>query len=145
MMGVLFKFAGDEYAWSSVCVQCYSASHQHGADTLLLSSQTVCIHMMTVDSCFSFNKIRLKKLVVHSLICHLTEGATWGLPYPIHSEWLIRDGLIHTGWAQHSEAAPLHKPINGWSPSQKETCLVSCIRASVVISRSFSSVLIVFE
>lgn len=43
-------------------------------DTLLLSLQTVCIHMVTVDSCFSFNKIRLKKLVVHSLICHLTEG-----------------------------------------------------------------------
>lgn len=74
--------------------ECVRASHQH---TLLLSSQTVCIHMVTVDSCFSFNKIRIKKLVVHSLICHLTEGATWGPPYPIHSEWLIRDGLIHTG------------------------------------------------
>lgn len=46
---------------------------------------------------FPFNKIRLKKLVVHSLICHLTEGATWGRPYPIHSERLIRDSLIHRG------------------------------------------------
>ena len=70
------------------------ASQQHA---LLLLLQTVCIHMVTVDSCFSFNKIRLKKLVVHSLICHLTEGATWGLPYPIHSEWIIKEGLIHTG------------------------------------------------
>lgn len=46
---------------------------------------------------FPFNKIRLKKLVVHSLICHLTEGPTWGQPYPIHSERLIRDSLIHRG------------------------------------------------
>lgn len=64
---------------------------------LVLSLQTACIHMVTVDSCFSFNKIRIKKLLVHSLICFLTEGATWGQPYPIHSEWLIEEGLSHTG------------------------------------------------
>lgn len=76
---------------------CSVSVHPAADAALVRSPQTARIHMVTVDSCFSFNKIRLKKLVVHSLICHLTEGATWGLPYPVHSEWLIRDGLIHTG------------------------------------------------
>lgn len=95
------------------CV-CSVAVHATGA--LLLSLQTVCIHMVTVDSCFSFNKIRLKKLVVHSLICHLTEGPAWGSPYPVLSKWLIGDGLIHTGMSAGLLSAQklcLYKPING--------------------------------
>lgn len=35
-------------------------------------SQQPCAEMVTVDSCCSLNKIKVKKLVVLSLICHLT-------------------------------------------------------------------------
>lgn len=52
-------------------------------------SQKVCAQTVPVDSCFSSNKIRVKKLVVRSLIYHLTLQATWGLPYPIHSALLM--------------------------------------------------------
>lgn len=82
----------------------------HGNNALLLSLQTVCIHMVTVDSCFSFNKIRLKKLVVHSLICHLTEGPAWGLPYPVLSEQLIGGFDSHRDECRaslHLETVPL--------------------------------------
>lgn len=41
-------------------------------------SRGPCAEMMTVDSCCSLNKIKVKKLVVLSLICHLTLPTTWG-------------------------------------------------------------------
>lgn len=42
------------------------------------SSPWPCAEMVTVDSCCSLNKIKVKKLVVLSLICHLTLWTTWG-------------------------------------------------------------------
>ena len=33
--------------------------------------------MVTVDSCYTTNKIKVKKLVVSTLICCLTLQATW--------------------------------------------------------------------
>lgn len=76
-------------------VPLWIAFSQYEADTR--SRRLFVFIWWQLTAVFPFNKIRLKKLVVHSLICHLTEGATWGRPYPIHSERLIRDSLIHRG------------------------------------------------
>lgn len=91
---------------------------------------------------FPFNKIRLKKLVVHSLICHLTEGATWGRPYPIHSERLIRDSLIHRGPGSALTGCTRTKQqMGGWlvSVPEKPPLSLSFIRGPQHICRQLLS------
>lgn len=44
-----------------------------------------CMQIVTVDSCYYSNKIKVKKLVVLTLICHLALETTWGQPYPVHA------------------------------------------------------------
>lgn len=110
MTETLFKPAGDEYACA-----CGGELHfpQYEADTR--RSRLFVFIWWQLTAVFPFNKIRLKKLVVHSLICHLTEGATWGRPYPIHSERLIRDSLIHRGQGSALTACTCTKQqMDGW-------------------------------
>lgn len=97
--------------WICMCVRRRIAFSQYEADTR--RSRLFVFIWWQLTAVFPFNKIRLKKLVVHSLICHLTEGATWGRPYPIHSERLIRDSLIHRGAGLSTHSLHMHKATNG--------------------------------
>lgn len=129
----------DIHRWWMCMKQCVCAAPTWCRHTLLLRSQTVCIHTVTVDSCFSFNKIRLKKLVVHSLICHLTEGATWGLALS-HLLWMANQrGFDSHRDERSTQRLQLHKPINERFPSQKEPCLEP--QRSFVVSCSVQPVL----
>lgn len=99
--------------WICMCLRRWIAFSQYEADTR--RSRLFVFIWWQLTAVFPFNKIRLKKLVVHSLICHLTEGATWGRPYPIHSERLIRDSLIHRGPGSALTACTCTKQqMGGW-------------------------------
>ena len=62
--------------WVAIVIDKYS-SHLTYWGILFVSEGST--EMVTVDSCYATNKIKVKKLVVSTLICCLTLQATWGL------------------------------------------------------------------